>query len=88
MTILAKVSLIAAILLPFWNIPLIIRIVRRRSSEDISILWAFGVWFCLLLMLPHGLLTEEAVLKAFTISNFILFSITALIIVFFHKKRS
>lgn len=87
MSILAKISMIAGILLPFWNIPLIVRVVRRRSSKDISLYWAFGVWFCLLLMLPHGLLTEEVVLTAFTISNFTLFTITALIIIIFHKER-
>lgn len=72
------IGLIAAIILPFWNIPLIVRIQRRRSSEDISLYWIFGVWICLVLMLPSGLMTSDIVFKAFTIVNFILFSIVAI----------
>ena len=29
--------------MPFFNIPLIRRIVKRRSSEDISLTWVIGV---------------------------------------------
>jgi len=85
MDIIAKISFIAAIVLPFWNLPLIIRVIKRRSSKDISLWWALGVWICFLLMLPEGLTTEEAVFKAFTISNFILFTITVAIVVIFHR---
>lgn len=87
MSILAKISLIAGILLPFWNIPLVIRVIKRKSSQDISLWWAFGVWICLTLMLPHGLLTEEVVLRGFTIANFTLFSIAYLIILYYHKPK-
>jgi uncharacterized protein with PQ loop repeat len=44
-----KIALIAAIILPLWNIPLIVRIIRRRSSKDISRAWAVGVWLCFVL---------------------------------------
>ncbi len=90
MSLLAKISLIAAIagiILPFSNIPLVIRIIKRRSSQDISLWWAFGVWSCLALMLPHGLITEEVVLRGFTIANFTLFSIAYLIILYYRKPR-
>ncbi|NQT90964.1 MAG: hypothetical protein HQ558_06900 [Candidatus Omnitrophica bacterium] len=87
MTILAKISLIAAVVLPLWNMPLIMRIIQRRSSEDISIWWAIGVWTCLLLMLPHGLVTEEVVFRWFTIVNFVIFSLAASVVIIFHKKR-
>ena len=68
------VGMIAAIILPFWNIPLILRIERRRSSDDISVLWAVGVFLCLLLMLPAGLTSADRVFKVFSIVNVILFS--------------
>jgi uncharacterized protein with PQ loop repeat len=84
MTLLATISLIAGVVLPFWNIPLIIRIVKRKSSDDISIWWGIGVWSSLALMLPHGLLTEEIVLRWFTISNFVLFTITFIIVLIYH----
>jgi uncharacterized protein with PQ loop repeat len=87
MDLLAKISLIAAIILPFWNIPMIARILKRKSSQDISIWWAIGVWVCFMLMLPEGLTTKEAVFKAFTISNFILFSLTVFIVLLYHNKN-
>ena len=67
------IGMIAAIILPFWNIPLILRIQRRRSSNDISMLWAVGVFVCLLLMLPSGLISADRVFKVFTITNIVLF---------------
>lgn len=67
-------GLIAAVALPLWNIPLIARIRQRRSSKDVSIWWAVGVWVCLLLMLPAGLRTHDAVFKTFTVANLVLFS--------------
>jgi len=85
MSLISKISFIAAIVLPFWNLPLIMRVIKRKSSEDISLWWALGVWICFVLMLPEGLSTEEAVFKAFTISNFILFTITTFVIVIYHR---
>ena len=67
------VGLIAAIVLPFWNIPLILRIQRRRSSNDISMLWAVGVFVCLLLMLPSGLISADRVYRVFTMTNIVMF---------------
>ena len=72
------VGMVAAILLPLWNIPLIIRIQRRRSSRDVSLWWAAGVWGCLALMLPAGLGSPDAVFRAFTIANLALFSLVVL----------
>ncbi|MFH1782449.1 MAG: hypothetical protein ABH848_02410 [Candidatus Omnitrophota bacterium] len=81
-----KIALVASIVLPLWNIPLIIRIIKRRSAQDISIPWAVGVWVCLLALLPSGLKTDFLVWKAFTISNFILFSGVTFCTLFYHKK--
>lgn len=67
------IGMIAAIVLPFWNIPLILRIERRRSSDDISLLWAAGVFVCLLLMLPSGLTSADRVFKLFSIINIVFF---------------
>ncbi len=67
-------GLIAAVILPFWNIPLILHIARRGSSKDISLVWALGVFVCLVGMLPSGLASADSVFKAFTVVNFVLFS--------------
>jgi len=68
-----EIGFVAAIAMPFWNIPLIIRIGRRKSSKDISLGWAVGVFACILLMLPSALVSPDPVFKAFGIINAILF---------------
>jgi len=85
--VLTKIAFVAAIVLPLWNIPLIARIVRRKSSEDISLLWAFGVWGCLLLMFPASLRSTDIVWKAFNISNLILFSAVVFAAVFYRSRK-
>ena len=67
-------GLVASLVLPLWNIPLIIRIERRKSSRDMSLWWTFGVWICFLLMLPAGLQSVDRVFKVFSVFNIILFT--------------
>jgi uncharacterized protein with PQ loop repeat len=81
------IGLIAAVILPFWNIPLIVRIQKRRSCEDISLYWAFGVWVCLILMIPSGLMSSDIVFKVFTITNFVLFSVVVIQVVRFRLRK-
>jgi len=69
-----KIALVAAIILPFWNIPLIVRIIKRKSSQDVSIYWAIGVWICFALMAPSAFISPDLVWRVFNIVNFILFS--------------
>lgn len=82
-----KIALVAAIILPLWNIPLIMRIVKRRSSQDISLYWALGVWICFILMAPSGFTTKDMVWKAFNIANLILFSLVVVFVLAYRKKR-
>ena len=85
MTFLEHIGLAASIALPLWNIPLILNIVRRKSSADLSLAWVMGVWVCSLLMLPSGIMSRDIVLKMFSIVNITLF--TGVVIVAF-KYRS
>ena len=62
-----KLGMVSAVLMPFFDIPLIWRIVRRKSSEDISLVWTFGIWACILGMLPASLVSADPILKAFGI---------------------
>lgn len=73
-----RLGLIAAVVLPLWNIPLIVRITRRRSSRDVSLWWALGVYGCLLLMLPAGLTSGDAVFRTFTLVNIVLFTLVVI----------
>jgi uncharacterized protein with PQ loop repeat len=80
-----KIALIAAIVLPLWNIPLIMRIIQRRSSKDISIYWALGVWICFLLMAPEALHSSDHVWRVFNIVNLVLFTAVVITVLVFRK---
>ena len=81
------VALIASIVLPLWNIPLIVRIVKRRSSDDISLFWALGVWICLLVMIPAGILSSDIVMRVFVIANVTIFSFVVGTVIFYRFKK-
>ena len=68
-------GIVASVVIPFFNIPLILRIRRRGSSGDISMVWTAGVWVCSLLMLPEGLASPHLPFKLFAIVNLALFSV-------------
>jgi uncharacterized membrane protein YhaH (DUF805 family) len=80
-------GLVTAIVLPLWNIPLIARMVKRKSSKDISLWWALGVWVCLVLMAPSGLVSQDIVWKVYNIVNFILFSAVVVTTLIYHKGK-
>ena len=67
-------GIFAAITLPLWNIPLIQKISRRKSSKDFSLWWTFGVWTMFLLMFPSALVSQDPVFKIFSIMNILIFT--------------
>ena len=77
---LKQIGWVAAIVLPLWNIPLILKIWQRRSSKDISLAWALGVFVCILLMLPSGWCSPDPVFRIFITINFFLFSTVVLFV--------
>jgi uncharacterized protein with PQ loop repeat len=79
------VSLAAAIILPFFNIPLIVKIIRRRSSADISKSWCLGVWVCTVLMAPSGFTSHDPVWRCYNIVNLILFTGVMIAVVRYRK---
>ena len=79
-------GLIGAITMPIWNIPLITRIVKRKSSADISIAWVSGVWICVIAMLPSSLVSEDNVLKLFGIANAISFTFVFITVLKYKKQ--
>ncbi|MDZ4243345.1 MAG: hypothetical protein U1D99_11005 [Candidatus Omnitrophota bacterium] len=80
-----KIGFVAAVVLPLWNIPLVWRIVKRRSSQDISLAWAVGVWICIILMFPAGLKSPDATWRVFNIMNTVLFTTVVLATLRFRK---
>lgn len=85
--IIDKVGLVAALTVPLWNVPLIVRIYRRKSSQDISLCWVLGVWVSFVLMFPSGLRSQDIVWKLFNIVNLIFFSFVALFVVIYRIKE-
>jgi len=86
MIIIQKVGLAASIMMPLWNIPLIVRIVKRQSSADISMSWVMGVWVCALLMAPSGFTSNDIVWRSFNIVNLVLFTGVVIAVLRYHKK--
>lgn len=81
------IALIASVTIPLWNIPLVVRMIQRKSSDDISLAWAIGVWVSFALMAPQGFVSEDIVWKAFSIINFFAFTVVASVVVYYRIKK-
>ena len=81
-----KIGMVSAIVLPFFNIPLILRLWQRKSSKDFSLSWAVGVWVCIVLMTPQALRSEDAAFRAYGIVNILFFSVVAFLIVWYRRR--
>ncbi len=88
MDLIQWIGLVGAAVMPLWNIPLILKIRKRKTSGDISLVWVTGVWFCVMLMLPSSLVSTDNVLKIFGISNSILFTFVFLIVIKYRNPGS
>jgi len=77
-------GLVCAIVLPTFNIPLIVRVIRRKSSADISLVWVVGVWACFVGMLPSSLRSADLTYKAFGIVNIVFFSAVFISVLWYH----
>jgi len=81
-----KIAMIAAIVLPLWNIPLIYRVIKRKSSKDISIYWVLGVWTCFVLMAPEALRSADMVWRVFNAVNLVFFTAVVIVVLVYRKK--
>ena len=85
MTIIEKIGFVASIVLPLWNIPLIVKIVKRKSAQDVSLYWVFGVWVCFILMAPSGFMSKDIVWRMFNIMNLTMFTAVVAVVVKYYK---
>jgi uncharacterized protein with PQ loop repeat len=86
MQIMESVSMVAAAALPLFDIPLIVRIVRRKSSADISISWIVGLWVCSVGMAPAAIISSvDMVWKTFNIVNVILLTGVLWAVLYYRK---
>ena len=86
-TLSDKVAFVAAIILPFFNIPLIVKMIRRKSSQDISLCWLFGVWICILLMAPSAFRSPDIVWRTFNYLNVALFTLVGITTLKYRKGK-
>ena len=86
MSIVEQVGLAASIVMPLWNIPLITKIIKRRSSADISLSWVLGVWACALLMAPSGFISKDIVWRCFNMVNLVLFTGVVVAVLRYRKR--
>ena len=59
----------AGLVLPLSNIAFILKLRRRRSSQDVSLSAIGLVWLCLMLMLPAALISPDPIFTWSTIIN-------------------
>lgn len=78
---------VAGAAMPLFNIPLMVRIYRRKSCDDISLSWLFGVWGCIVLMFPSTVLSDDFVLRAFGLSNVVLFSAVVAVVMYYRRRK-
>ncbi len=81
-----SIGYISSIALPLFNIPLMIRILKRKSSQDLSLAWVLGVLSCLIGIQPAAWISPDFVFKVYNTINLILFSGVAFLVLFFRWR--
>ena len=84
---IGTIGMIAGIALPLFNVPLILHLVRRKSSADISLSWAVGVWVCIVLMTPQALRSSDTTFRLFGMVNIIFFSVVTFFVLKYRARR-
>jgi len=78
----------AAIMLPLWDIPLIIQVVKRKSSQDISIIWSAGIWATAVLMAPAAFISHNPIAIGFNIANVTMLSAVLVVVIKYRKGHA
>ena len=78
----------AAVILPLWDIPLMVRVVRRKSSEDISMVWAVGLWATSVLMAPSAFIAGDVVAMGFNMVNVIMLTGVVIVVIKYRKGKT
>lgn len=81
-----KLGIVSGVALPLFNIPLILKIIRRKSSADLSLTWAVGVWVCIVGMTPQALRSEDLAFRIYGYINIFFFTIVTFFIIKYRPK--
>jgi uncharacterized protein with PQ loop repeat len=82
-----NISFWAAVALPFWDIPLILRIIRRKSAADISLVWMWGIWATSVMMAPSAFMSGEKSAIGFNIVNVVMLTILLIVVIKYQKGK-
>ncbi|MBF0570874.1 MAG: hypothetical protein HQL12_03280 [Candidatus Omnitrophica bacterium] len=77
----------AAVILPLWDIPLMLRVVQRKSSQDISMVWAVGIWTTAVLMAPSAFISGDKISIGFNIMNVIMLTGVLIVVIIYRKGK-
>jgi len=78
----------AAVILPLWDIPLIVRVVRRKSSQDISLIWAVGIWVAAVLMAPSAFIKADRIAIGFNVMNVVMLTGVLIVTIKYRKGKA
>lgn len=78
---------VASVILPFFNIPLIYRMIQRKSSEDLSLVWVIGVFVCIAALFPAAWNSPDRMFRVFEIFNLIFFSAVTFFTIWYRIKK-
>lgn len=84
-SVIQILAMLSSVALPFFNIPLIIRIFKRRSSKDLSLIWAIGVWTCMVGMTPGALQSSDFIFTLFSLCNLFFFTGVLILVLWFRR---
>ena len=79
--------MVSAIIMPLFNIPQILIVLRRKSSEGVSLIWVTGIELCILGILPSSLMSPDPILRAYGIVNTVFFTATFVVVLYYHPAR-
>ena len=82
------IGLWAGIMLPLWDIPLIVRIIQRKSAADISLYWIWGLWLTSILMAPSSFVVGNKLAMAFNIVNVTTLTVVLIFVLKYHKGQT
>jgi uncharacterized protein with PQ loop repeat len=80
-------GLVASVTLPLFNIPLMIRMYRRKSSEDLSLVWVIGVFTCIVATIPAAAVSRDLIFRIYQIVNVVFFSGVTFLAVYYRRKK-
>ena len=75
-------------ILPLWDIPLMVRVVKRKSSQDISLIWALGIWFTSVLMAPSAFISGDKLAIGFNTMNVLMLTGVLIVTIKYRKGQA